>query len=111
MFRTLDQMNADAEPRVWDEYLVIDTYAVGGMGHSFSQYRTGVKVHMIRVTTIIDVDEDIVAEKSAKYPTYRPAPVGRVISTTAFCNGNGSGTGRVVAGWDTDKVNCKNCGA
>lgn len=109
--KTLEEMNANPFRRQWSEYTLETTYAVGGMGRSWSASRSGAKFHLISVETVVDRDEEALAAAYEANPKRgRGMKIGHVFSTVARCNGNGQHTGIVARGYDTDRINCKNCG-
>lgn len=90
--KTLAELNANATTREWSGLTLRSEYRVGRVGHR----RSGAKLHLLRVDIIV------------AHPTH-PHRVGQVFSAGALCNGNGQHVGQVVAGYDTDAVNCTKC--
>lgn len=93
--RTLADMNSQPRTREWSGYTLVTTYAVGG--HAGTTARTGVKIHLLRIETVIAVGP----EASGRMK------VGSVLYTEPTCYSAKHAT--VFANLDTDAVNCLKC--
>lgn len=107
--KSLAEMNANPTRSTWSNYTLERTYAVGGMGRSFSATHSGAKFHLITVDTVVARDEQAIAAHVAAFPKSNPMRVGATFSARAACNGNGQNTGIIARGYDTDSITCKHC--
>lgn len=94
--RTLAEINAKKYTWTWsDTYVVEDSAAVGSQGPA----GTGQKIHRLTLTTIVQV-----------LKADAPRKVGDQFAVQAYCNRNGTFTGRVYDNLDTADITCKRCG-
>ncbi len=98
--KTLAELNVEITAKLdtydWGQYTIQHGYAVGQVGFR----RTGTKVHLLRIATVIE-------ERGEHKPGTKR--VGDIYRAHAPCNGNGQHVGQVLAGRDTNAITCEKC--
>ncbi len=92
--KPLAEMNARPYRRLWSGYTLEVTYAVGG--HAGARARTGTKIHLLRIETVVGRDET--ATKMSVGATF-------IIEPACYSAKHAS----VFPELDTDAINCRNC--